>query len=104
MTFAPPFGLAIDDLARLVGVLGFLTYAATFGALSLGLLTSQHISYFTLNILAALMVLVSLAADFNLASALIQVLWIVIGCVAILLRLLRAKSSRASQGFVSGRE
>ena len=87
MTDQVLLGYALDDLCRAVGVAGFLMYVFNYFALSTRLLTSEHTSYFVINIAAATMVLVSLSQDFNLASALIQGFWIIMGCVAVFLRL-----------------
>ncbi|MEM9032876.1 MAG: hypothetical protein AAGB18_09530 [Pseudomonadota bacterium] len=89
MTTIANFGYDAADLCRAIGVLGFLFYVVNYTALSLRLLTSEHITYFTLNILAASMVMVSLTHEFNLASALIQGFWILIGFVAVALRVRR---------------
>ena len=90
------FGYDTADLCRAIGVLGFLTYVTNYFALSLRLLTSEHLTFFVLNIAAASMVMVSLTQEFNLASALIQGFWIVIGVIAVSLRLRR-------RALVSGR-
>lgn len=76
-----------DTLYRIAGLFGFFFYMASFAALQLKLLDGQGLTYSLLNVLAASLVLVSLVAEFNLASALIQVSWIVIGFVGICLRL-----------------
>ena len=89
MTTLADLGYETADLCRAIGVLGFLTYVANYSALSLRVLTSEDVTYFTLNIAAASMVMISLTQEFNLASALIQGFWIIIGAVAIGLRLRR---------------
>ena len=86
MHFITSHGYEMADLCRAIGVLGFITYVATFFALSLRILTSEHLTYFALNIAAAAMVMVSLIHEFNLASALIQSFWILIGVIAVVLR------------------
>lgn len=75
------------DLHQAAGLAGFSVYVTNYLLLSLAVLDSRASAYFGLNILAASLVLVSLSADFNLASALIQSFWIVIGATAIGLRL-----------------
>jgi hypothetical protein len=62
-----------------IGVLGLFTYITAFGAVQLGWLDGNSNAYTLLNVLAASLVAVSLLRDFNLASALIQGSWIVIG-------------------------
>lgn len=87
MTYPAWFEYEYADICRAVGVIGFLGYVVNYMLLCLRVLTSEHITYFIINIAAASMVLVSLTEEFNLASALIQSFWIVIGLLAIVLRL-----------------
>ena len=86
MTDLLPFAFG-PELCRILGVAGFLTYVINYTCLSLRLLSGDSIPYFLANTLAASLVLISLSAEFNLASALIQGFWICIGLVAIVLRL-----------------
>ena len=89
MTFLD--ALQTDALYRIAGLLGFFFYMASFAALQFRILDGQGMTYSFLNVLAASLVLVSLTAEFNLASALIQVSWIVIGIAGILLRVKRTR-------------
>ncbi len=73
-----------------VGVLGFLTYLFSFGAVQFGILDGNSTTYSLCNVLAAVLVAISLIADFNLASALIQGSWIVIGLTGLALRAWKA--------------
>ena len=82
------------DLLQAIGVAGFLTYVLNYALLSLRLLHSDDARFFLINTVAALLVLISLSQAFNLAAALIQVFWIMIGIPAILLRLARRRSDR----------
>lgn len=61
------------DVAGLVGV---LIYVGSYSALQFGKLDGNSIHYCLCNGCAASLVLVSLFHDFNLASAIIQVVWI----------------------------
>ena len=81
------------DLCRIIGVMGFLTYVLNYAALGLRFVTGDSSLYFAGNTLAATLVLISLSADFNLASAMIQVFWIGIGLFAIALRFAVPKAS-----------
>ena len=85
------------DLLRFLGVIGFLLYVANYTMLSLRILHSDSITYFAINIAAAALVLLSLTQDFNLASAMIQTFWIVLGIPAILLRMGRRRSDRRAE-------
>lgn len=84
------------NLLRALGVLGFVIYVLLYASIALRLLSSDNILYFVGCVLAASLVLLSLTQDFNLASALIQCFWIVMGIPAILLRLAKARSDRAA--------
>ncbi len=75
-----------DIFYRCVGVLGFTAYVCTYTCLTLRLLSSESIRYFAFNTCAASLVLISLSHEFNLASALIQVFWIILGVIGIALR------------------
>ncbi|MDA7428671.1 hypothetical protein PGB28_09385 [Primorskyibacter aestuariivivens] len=79
--------LDFQGMFRALGVCGFLLYIGTFAALQLRLIDGNGAPYTLLNIAAAALVLISLIHDFNLASALIQVSWVVIGIVGLGLRL-----------------
>ncbi len=71
---------------EVIGVLGFIVYIVAFGSVQLGMLDGNSTAYCLLNILAASLVAMSLLAEFNLASALIQCSWIAIGLVGLMLR------------------
>ncbi len=70
-------------LYDLVGLAGVLLYVGSYGALQLGRLDGNSISYCVLNGFAAALVLISLYKNFNLASALIQVVWITVSVVGV---------------------
>ena len=73
-------------LLQIIGVFGFLVYVTAFGSLQLGYINGNSALYSLLNILAALMVAISLVAEFNLSSALIQGSWIAFGLIGLGLR------------------
>ena len=79
---------------ELIGILGFAVYVASFFAVQLNFLDGNSESYACLNILAALLVLISLSEAFNLASAMIQISWIFIGLIGLKLRKLRRAEQR----------
>ena len=72
---------------EVTGVIGFFIYVAAFGAVQLGRLDGNSNAYTLLNVLAASLVAASLLKEFNLASALIQGSWILIGLIGLSLRL-----------------
>lgn len=78
------------------GIAGFICYIAAFGAVQLGLMDGNQTPFTLLNILAACLVGISLIAEFNLASALIQGSWILIGLTGLCLRGYRRQPSAKS--------
>ena len=66
---------------ELIGVGGFLCYFFAFGAVQFGRLDGNSAIYSVANIVAAVLVSISILSEFNLSSALIQGSWIVIGLV-----------------------
>lgn len=75
------------EALRMIGVVGFILYIGGFAALQLEILDGYGPAYSIVNILAATLVLVSLIGEFNLASAMIQVSWIIIGVTGLALRI-----------------
>lgn len=71
---------------ELIGVCGFLIYLLAFGAVQFSLLDGNSAAYSVLNVIAASLVAISLVAEFNLSSALIQASWIIIGLIGLTLR------------------
>jgi len=71
---------------EVIGVIGFGLYVTNYTLLTLHKLHSHDALYFCINLVAATLVLVSLFASFNLASAMIQAFWVVISSAAILIR------------------
>lgn len=77
-------------LLQWVGVAGFFCYIFAFGAVQCGRLDGNSTAYTLANILAASLVAISLIAEFNLASALIQISWILLGVLGLVLRIFRS--------------
>ncbi len=63
-------------LFDVIGLLGVLVYVGSYSALQFGRLDGNSIQYCVYNGSAATLVLISLFHDFNLASAIIQIVWI----------------------------
>jgi len=80
MTAAFVNELLIFDAA---GLLGAIFYLCSYGALQFGWLDGNSLRYSVLNGIAAALVLLSLYKSFNLASALIQIMWITVSVVGI---------------------
>ena len=84
------------NVLETIGVLGFCLYVLNYTLLTLHRVTSHSTTYFIINLAAASMVLLGLSNSFNLASALIQMFWIVISITAIVIRL---RAARAKGGL-----
>ena len=91
---------------KLLGILGFLLYTAGFAALQLQWIDGNSIAYSCASILAAMLVFANLTTDFNLASALIQIAWIIIGACGVARRLVKSPKAERIVGNdkVSGRQ
>lgn len=76
-------GLVPATALTAVGLVGVVLYLAAYAALQLGFLRARGYAYPLLNLLAATCTLIGLAEAFNLSSALIQLLWIVISIAGI---------------------
>ncbi|WP_241127598.1 CBU_0592 family membrane protein [Novosphingobium terrae] len=63
-------------LFDLVGLVGVAAYVTAYAQLQLGRMSSDNTGYLALNALGALLLLVSLFANFNLSSFVTQVLWL----------------------------
>ena len=90
--------LELDQVLYGAGLLGFFLYMASFAALQFRVIEGQGLMFPALNVLAASLVLASLTVDVNLASALIQIGWIVIGCAGIFIRLAKPRSPKQGIG------
>ncbi len=69
-------GVAWGDVC---GIAGVVLYVGSYFALQAGLIKGQGYLYASVNTAAAALVLLSLVDAFNLSSAIIQAVWIVIG-------------------------
>ncbi len=89
------FFATIDPYAlEMAGVAGFGLYVTNYTLLTFHRLHSHDALYFGINLAAATLVLVSLTASFNFASAMIQIFWVLISSTAIVLRLKRKRAAR----------
>lgn len=64
------------DIFQFIGLVGMICVVLGYLLLQLGRLTSEHMSYQLLNLVGAVLLIVSLLAHFNLGSFLIEVFWI----------------------------
>ncbi len=76
-------------LVEYVGVIGFGLYVMNYTLLTTRVITGNSLLYFTVNLTAALCVLIGLTVSFNLAAALIQMFWVCMSLIGIALYLIR---------------
>lgn len=70
--------MTVSTMFELAGLIGVILYVGAYAALQLGFLRGNGYSYALANLLASALVLVSLLTSFNLSSAIIQMMWVVI--------------------------
>ncbi len=85
-----------SELFWMAGLVGVAFYLGSYAALQSGLLRGAGYTYTLLNMVAASLVLVSLFAEWNMSSALIQVSWIVISLVGLTRLYIRHRMLRFS--------
>lgn len=83
------FALFDPALLDSIGVFGFVLYVLNYTLLTFGWVSGDSVHYFVINLLAAVLVLIGLSNNFNLASALIQSFFITMSTFGIAIRLLR---------------
>ncbi len=94
------FTLSTEVFFELIGLTGFVFYMMAYGLLQLGRIDGNGQRYVVLNLVAALMVLISLVDQFNLASMLIQVSWVAISMIG-LVRIWYNRRAKKTQKSVS---
>ena len=80
--------MTFPDIIGLVGTAGVVI---AYGLLQIGVLKPESLSYSGLNASASALLLISLCFDFNLASLVLQIVWIAISFYGIARTLRRAK-------------
>jgi hypothetical protein len=78
--------------ADAVGVVGVLLYLVSYFLLQIERLRFDDYSYLVINMLAAVLIIVSLVSQFNLSAFLVEALWVIISVVGIIRRRQRGKS------------
>ncbi len=85
-----------DWIFKLFGILGVAFYLGAYGALMAGVIRGAGYLYAALNLIAAMLVLISLSVDFNLASAIIQISFVAISLFGIIRRYILHRRIRFS--------
>ena len=76
-------------MIEFVGVLGFGLYVLNYTLLTTRVISGNSLQFFAANLTAASCVLIGLTVSFNLASALIQIFWVVMSLIGITLNMIR---------------
>jgi hypothetical protein len=76
-------------MIEFVGVLGFGLYVLNYTLLTTRVISGNSLQFFAVNLTAASCVLIGLTVSFNLASALIQIFWVVMSLIGITLNMIR---------------
>ena len=66
------------DIFQLIGLLGMICIVAAYFLLQIGRINSETLAYQTINLIGAILLIISLLEHFNLGSVLIEVFWICI--------------------------
>lgn len=82
--------ITIPDMIGMTGVTLVLT---AYGLLNLNKLKSHSLVYQLMNLLGAVLLLISLCFNFNLSSVVIEVVWITFSLIGII-RVFRARQAR----------
>lgn len=87
--------------ADAIGVLGVLLYLVSYFLLQIERLRFDDYSYLVINMLAAILITISLISQFNLSAFLVEVLWAIISVVGIVRRWQRDRSDDVSNRTVA---
>jgi hypothetical protein len=82
------------SMPDIVGLVGVAAYLSAYGLLQMGILKLEDPRYALLNALGALLILYSLAFDFNLASFVTQTAWLVLTIIGYI----RSRARRSPTG------
>lgn len=66
------------DIFQFIGFLGMICIVAAYFLLQIGKMTSENLSYQIINLIGAILLIISLFVHFNLGSFLIEIFWILI--------------------------
>ena len=81
------FFLSFPNVTNAIGVAGFVIYIAGFSLVQAGHLCGNGMVYALSNVVAAMLVLISLINAFNIASFLIQISFITTGLFGVIRKL-----------------
>ncbi len=88
--------MSFADLANIVGLIGVALVVASYFLLQIGRLRVEDLGYSATNAIASVLVLTSLAAHWNLSSAVIEGFWLVISLYGCLKWAAKKRAARTS--------
>lgn len=80
-----------NQLFTALGMMGCGCYVTSYFLVQLEIIDGNDYFYVLMNLLASVLMLLSLTQAFNLGSAVLQIMWIVISVVGILRKLKRGR-------------
>ena len=75
--------MTLELIANVVGMTGTIIVVGTYFLLQLGKISSDSLAFNSLNLIGAILLLLSLLVHFNLASFVIEVFWILASLVGL---------------------
>ena len=75
-----------ETLGIIIGLAGVCINLAAYGLLTTGRISAGHARYQWMNVMGTLAILASLAAQWNLASCVLNLAWLAIGLAALMRR------------------
>jgi hypothetical protein len=86
----------IDLLANIIGMLGTVSVVVAYFLLQLNKIEAQGLAFNLLNLIGAVLLIISLCVHFNLASFVIEIFWIAASLVG-LFRYFQARKSTSNE-------
>lgn len=80
------------DIFQFIGFLGMLCIVGAYFLLQMGRLNSDKLSFQIINLIGAILLIISLCVHFNLGSFLIEIFWICITFYGIYKILMKGKN------------
>lgn len=100
------FGTTFTAILDAAGLLGAMLFVGAYAALQFGFLRGNGYVYTIANLAASSLVLLSLVGEFNLSSAIIQIIWIavsVFGLVRMIVLERRARLNEEEREFIAAK-
>jgi predicted membrane protein len=70
--------LSLQNIAHLIGIIGMACVVFAYFAAERDWLDNKNVKYYLINLIGAILLLISLLINFNLGSFIIEIFWIAI--------------------------